>query len=325
MDYGRHDDGSIPTIGDNIGAISGQAMSEPLTQMVLRTFHTGGAYGTGLRVSTFDKVDRLLSMQKIIRNQAPLATVTGRIDSVTPAQVKGGGHIITVGGHEHWIPRVNPMKDTIRVGAHVEKGDPLAEGIINPNELLRLKGMQPAMEYVAKELTDVYHKEGGVNLRQRNAETIIRALGSLTRIVDPGDSSYAPNEFAPYQVVEKFNRTAGMKKPISEAMDMPLSMDHGPVKAGTKLTPAIKKMLLELGHHTVTVGPRPIQHEPQLIGIKQMPLMRNDWMAHLGYSHIREGIIAGAGQRRESDIHGYSPIPAFAYGAEFGQGERGAY
>ena len=83
--------------------------------------------------------------------------------------------------------------------------------------------------------------------------------------------------------------------------------------------------LERLGKREVLVGPKPIVHRPMLRGITKIPLMRDDWMARLGYHHIKDSIVRGAHQGQESDIHDYSPIPAFAYGAEFGEGAEGRY
>jgi hypothetical protein len=73
------------------------------------------------------------------------------------------------------------------------------------------------------------------------------------------------------------------------------------------------------------VGPDPIIHKPFVTGIKQLPLLSKDWMAQLGYGHIVRSIKEGAGEAWTTDIHNHSPIPAFAYGAEFGEGKEGRY
>jgi DNA-directed RNA polymerase subunit beta' len=321
-DYGLHDDGSKPTIGDNVGALSGQALSEPLTQLTMQTFHSGGVAGSGIKLSTFDKIDKILRMQKKLPGQARLSDVSGRVDKIEPSATKGG-HNVYIDGVEHFVDKRTPLLDGIRAGTHVERGDAISKGIINPNDLVARKGMLPAMEYTAKEIANTY-REQGIPLRQRAVETVVRALGSLTKIVDPGDSHYAPDDFVSYNLVEKFNRTALGKKPLDEAEGV-LAIDHGEVKAGTKITPHVRKMLERLGHREVQFGPAPIVHQPQLIGIKRLPLARSDWMAQMGYGHIAKAIQEGAAGRTESDIHSYSPIPAFAYGAQFGQGEAGAY
>ena len=68
-------------------------------------------------------------------------------------------------------------------------------------------------------------------------------------------------------------------------------------------------------------GMKPIEHEPVLNGAQQMALdQHEDWMARLNFQRLRETILEGAANRWRSDIHGTNPIPAYAYGSEFGTG-----
>lgn len=322
LDYGLHDDGTKPQVGDNIGAISGQAMSEPLTQLTMSTFHSGSVAGAGLKLSTFDKIDKLMRLQKRLPGKATLADVSGRVDKIEPSGVKSGSNV-TIAGVEHFVPKSHPL--LVREGSNVRAGDTLSEGIISPQELLeKKKELLPALEYMAKEVTNAYRSEK-VPLRQRAVETVVRTLGSLTRVVDPGSSGYAAGELAPYQVVANYNQTALGSKPIGEALDSVLAEDGGPIKAGTKVDKRVQKILGDLGIKSVKLGPDPIIHEPQIYGVKRLPLMRSDWMSQLGYNHIKDALLEGAANRSESDVHGFHPIPAFAYGAEFGEGQEGAY
>jgi hypothetical protein len=38
----------------------------------------------------------------------------------------------------------------------------------------------------------------------------------------------------------------------------------------------------------------------------------------MGYRELSKALVRGATQVEESDLHGYAPVPAFVYGAEFG-------
>ncbi|TAL45595.1 MAG: hypothetical protein EPN91_01840, partial [Salinibacterium sp.] len=58
--YGLDEHGKLPEIGTNIGAIAGQSISEPLTQMTLRTIHSGGISGARGGLSGYAKIDKLL-------------------------------------------------------------------------------------------------------------------------------------------------------------------------------------------------------------------------------------------------------------------------
>jgi DNA-directed RNA polymerase subunit beta' len=321
--YGLHENGQLPPIGENVGAISGQALSEPLTQMTLRTFHSGGASGSRGVITGYDKIDKMLKMPEIVPGKATLAKVDGTVDKIEPAP-GGIGHHIWIGGQKHAVPKDLFDPGKIRVGSQVSKGDAISLGIIKPQELQQLKGMLPALGYVTDQIQSAY-KEQGVDLKRRAIETVLRSVGNTTRILDPGDSHFLPGDVAPFTVVEHFNRQTLGKKAIKDAVGKVLHEEVAHLKPGTHLTEEAVKALERLGKHEVLVGPKPIAHQPFLKGIEQIPLLRDDWMAQLGYERLKSAIVQGAARSAESDLHGYSPIPAFAYGAEFGQASEGRY
>ncbi len=317
--YGLDTDGRLHAVGDNIGAIAGQSLTEPLTQMVLRSRHSGGVAG-GQQLTGYDKIDKLVHMPKIIVGKATLAERTGKITNVEDSPA--GGKNVYIDDVKHFIAPGNSLKT--RTGLKVQKGDPLSDGIIHPRDLVRLKGMESAQNYLVDELSNAY-KDTGVNLKRKNIEAVIRSVADTTRVLDGGDSEWLYGDTVSYNAAEAFNRSALGKIPLMEAQGKPLYKDHGPVKAGTKVGKRVSKILEGLGYNEVSVGPDPIVHEPFLDGIKQLPMLNKDWMAQMGYGHLVRGIKEGAGEAWTTDIHDYSPVPAFAYGAEFGLGEKGRY
>ena len=317
--YGLDTDGRLHSIGDNIGAISGQSMTEPLTQMVLRSRHHGGVAG-GHQLTGYEKIDKLVHMPKTIMGKATLAERSGKITGIEESPA--GGKNVYIDNVKHFVSAGNTAK--VKTGSKVQKGDPISDGIIHPRDLVRLKGMKSAQNYLVDELSSAY-KDTGVNLKRKNIEAVIRSISDTTRVLDGGDSPWLYGDVASYNAVEAFNRSALGKIPIAEAEGKPLFKDHGPVKAGTKIGKRVSKILEGLGYNEVSVGPDPIVHEPFLDGIKQLPMLNKDWMAQMGYGHLVRGIKSGASEAWETDIHDYSPVPAFAYGAEFGLGKKGRY
>jgi hypothetical protein len=45
----------------------------------------------------------------------------------------------------------------------------------------------------------------------------------------------------------------------------------------------------------------------------------------MGHQHLKQSLLEGAAFGETSDIHGTHPIPAFIFGAEFGEGPNGRY
>jgi len=322
--YGLSEKGQLPSIGENVGAISGQALSEPLTQMTMRTFHQGGLSGTRGVVEGYSAIDKLFKMHKIKRGAAALAPASGKVERIEEVPGGGGTHIYIKGSDEPvfveqglWDP------ERVRVGSEVERGDILSKGLAQPQDLVRLKGMLPAQNYVVDEIHRAY-KGQGVNLKRRAIETVVRAVGNTTKVLDPGDSTFLPGDVAPWTVVNDYNNKKIGDVDLDDAIGHVLLEDDVPgAKKGEIVTDAMRTALSRLGKRKVAVGPKPVTHEPFLAGIQRVPILRDDWMSQLGYRELAKGLLEGSATMSESDLHGYAPVPAFAYGAEFGDAPAG--
>lgn len=70
-------------------------------------------------------------------------------------------------------------------------------------------------------------------------------------------------------------------------------------------------------------GEKPIVAKPIIRSAEQVALTQHeDWMARLNYQRLRQTILEGAGRGWKSDLHGPNPVPAYAFGAEFGKGTK---
>ncbi len=320
-DYGLTENGQLPTIGTNVGAIAGQSLSEPLTQMTLRTFHSGGVSGTRGAISGYEKIDKLFKMHQIKQGKATLARHDGKVTNVEDL---AGGKNVYIGDDDtpHFIEK-NLWKDGgIKVGSRVEKGDILSDGIVQPQELVKLKGMLAAQNYIVDQIHGAYHEQG-VPIKRKIVETVVRSVGNTTKILDPADSSYLPGDVAPWTEVEAYNNSKHGDVAVDDSLGHRLLEDIPGTQKGAAITDRVKSLLKHMGKQKVTVGPKEISHQPFLAGIERVPILRKDWMAQMGYQNLKDAIIGGAAEAQESDIHGFSPVPAFAYGAEFGEAPGG--
>jgi hypothetical protein len=82
---------------------------------------------------------------------------------------------------------------------------------------------------------------------------------------------------------------------------------------------ASRAKVQEANKQLVAQGLQPIQHTPIMKGIDVLPHeVQEDWMAQLNTEGLRKGIMRSAALGAVSDLHGVSPIPGMAYGAQFG-------
>jgi hypothetical protein len=62
-----------------------------------------------------------------------------------------------------------------------------------------------------------------------------------------------------------------------------------------------------------------IEHTPVIKGVNMLPHdLHTDWMAKLQHERLADTLTEAAATLGVSDLHSPHPIPALAYGAEFG-------
>src|SRR5690606_19442903 len=75
--------------------------------------------------------------------------------------------------HEELIPKWRQV--IVFEGEHIEKGETVVDGEPNPQDILRLKGVEPLAEYLTREIQDVYRLQG-VRINDKHIEAIIRQM-----------------------------------------------------------------------------------------------------------------------------------------------------
>jgi DNA-directed RNA polymerase subunit beta' len=202
--HGLNENNKLYSLGTNVGVIAGQALGEPVTQMAMRTFHSGGVAGEVGITDYFERAKQIFFIPKILPDAAVLATVGGTVGSVQKNTALGGFDVM-VSGTLHRIPaRLSPLLH-IQLGAVVKKGDPLSTGPINPHDMLSQTGnINAVRNYMTDELIKVY--PGGT--RRRNVETVIKAMTNLTRVEHDPTELYTRGQLAPMSEIEHQNRMA---------------------------------------------------------------------------------------------------------------------
>jgi DNA-directed RNA polymerase subunit beta' len=92
---------------------------------------------------------------------------------------------------EYFVPKGKHLQ--VKDGDRVNAGDPLTDGIPDPHEILRIKGVAELQKFLLEEVQMVYRLQG-VDINDKHFEIIIRQMLRKRRIVDPGDSRFLINE-----------------------------------------------------------------------------------------------------------------------------------
>lgn len=83
----------------------------------------------------------------------------------------------------------------VKDGDLVTKGQPLTEGNLNPNQIMKLRGVEEAQKYIVKEVQDIYVSQGQT-IHDKHIEVIVRQMFSKVRITTSGDSNFVVGEIA---------------------------------------------------------------------------------------------------------------------------------
>jgi len=92
----------------------------------------------------------------------------------------------------------------VEPGTWIQAGQQLTEGLINPQDLLRIMGREAVQEYLVDEVQQVYRTQG-VNIHDKHVETIIRQMLRKVRIDEPGETELLPEALVDRFVYEEIN------------------------------------------------------------------------------------------------------------------------
>lgn len=324
--YGLDEHLKEPEIGANVGATAGQSVAEPLIQLSMNAFHTGGVAGTGINVSGIARIDQLLKMPKVVVGAARLTPVDGVVVATKPG-VGGGTEVIIrdLKNKQFSVKTPQGRKLKVRIGSRVKKGDALSDGPIKPQELVLAKGMYPAQSYMVNELQKAY-RDQGPNIKKRAFETLVRSVTDTTVVTNnPRQHTAIPGDITSYRAVKKYNENLVEDTDVDESSGLELAEGYGPVPAGKLIGQREINLLKSLGYQKVKTKKDRIEHQPVLKNITTLPMLKEDWMSSLGYRSLKRVIQEGAAKGLSTDLHSYNPLPAYARGSEFGEGKDGKY
>ena len=212
--------GELSEIGDAVGIIAAQSIGEPGTQLTMRTFHTGGVAGADI-THGLPRVVEIFEARNP-KGAAALAEVAGTVALEETERQLRITVVADTGNEEDDFSILVPRRTRLRVaqGEHVEAGDPLHEGSINPADLLRLKGYTETELYLVGEVQKVY-KSQGVEIHDKHIELIVRQMLKKVRVENNGDTELLPGQLVDKIVLEREN-TRVKKDKKEQATSEPL-------------------------------------------------------------------------------------------------------
>ena len=101
-------------------------------------------------------------------------------------------------------------------GEGVTRGEVIADGELNPHDILRLQGVESLANYLVREIQDVYRLQG-VKINDKHIEVIIRQMLRKTEVLEIGESTLPQGRAARSRPREPDERTRdeGQKTPAT--------------------------------------------------------------------------------------------------------------
>ncbi len=200
--------GEAVQVGEAVGIIAAQSIGEPGTQLTMRTFHNGGVAGDDI-TQGLPRVEELFEARK----PKGLAIITEFAGTATLSDTKKKREVIvsndeTGESKAYLIPYGSRIK--VQDGQVLEAGDVLTEGSVNPHDLLKIKGLRAAQDYLLREVQRVYRLQG-VEINDKHIEVIVRQMLKKIRIEENGDTNFLPGSMVDVLEFEEVNEKIRME------------------------------------------------------------------------------------------------------------------
>lgn len=302
----------LPQRGDMVGVAGAQSLSEPTTQSMLGRKHAGGSAAAG--PSGFKYLQMIINAPGESPWWAAHAQKAGIVRAVRPSAT--GGEIVDVDGEEHVT--APGSKALVKIGDSVDAGDVLSDGLENPNEFVKFKGIGEGRRMYVGALAKAY-AANRIQANRRNIEILSRGAVNHVRMDDELDD-WLPGDVVPYDRLEAaWKPRAGYypAKPraaVGRYLESPV-LHHS---IGTKLTKKMADELDEFGIEQVSIHDDPPPFTPEFQSGADVLLNDPDWQVGMYGSNQEKVTLNSAWRGSVSDETGTSFVPALAKGIGFG-------
>jgi DNA-directed RNA polymerase subunit beta' len=202
--YGRSlATGKTVDVGEAVGIIAAQSIGEPGTQLTMRTFHTGGVAGEDITHGLPRVVE--LFEARTPKGVAQISEVAGRVSIEDTA--KGRQVTVTPDDGSEEVSYVVSKRARLLFdeGDHIEVGDKLHVGAVNPHDVLRILGPRQVQLHLVAEVQEVYRSQG-VSIHDKHIEVIIRQMLKRVNVLESGSTEFLPGSLVERSVFESENR-----------------------------------------------------------------------------------------------------------------------
>jgi DNA-directed RNA polymerase subunit beta' len=119
---------------------------------------------------------------------------------------------------EYLVPKAKHI--IVHEGDYVQAGEPLMEGTVVPNDILRVLGVKELAKFLVNEIQEVYRLQG-VKINDKHIEVIVRQMLRRVQITAAGESKFMIGEQVEWWKFEDERDrliAAGLTPPVAEPM-----------------------------------------------------------------------------------------------------------
>ena len=191
-------------IGVPVGIVAAQSIGEPGTQLTMRVRHAGGIVGLDV-TQGLPRVEELFEARNP-KSLSPIAEISGKVEIVE----KEDGRVVRIKSvgikpaeeREYLIPATSEF--LVKEGDLVSVGQQLAGGYLDVKEVLKVRGLRGAQQYLINEIQKVYESQG-IPINDKHFEVIVRKMSDKVRIETSGDTTLLPGELVDKLTFEEEN------------------------------------------------------------------------------------------------------------------------
>lgn len=290
--------------GEPVGIIAAQAIGEPGTQLILRTFHRGGVAGSDI-TGGLPRIENLFEA----REPDEPAVVSEIGGEVTLGDRKRDKQEVTITGDEGEPNRtylISPDRLGMDDGDHVEPGDKLSEGQVRLQDIIRVKGLRTAEERLLCEIQKVY-LQNGVEIEEKHFEIVLREMMNRVKVTSQGDTGFLEGDLVRRHELTKVNADLQDRFVVTSP---PAQDIMGPAVGDTV-------SLLDVAYHRSEAEQadepgikvreaRPAVGEPLVLGITKAALETESWISAASFQKTISALTEAATKAKTDSLRGFS-------------------
>ncbi|MDI6765733.1 MAG: DNA-directed RNA polymerase subunit beta' [Bacteroidota bacterium] len=232
--------------------------------------------------------------------------IISEIDGIIKfGESRRGSREIIVQSHDGLDERhyLIPMGKHVLVQANdlIRSGERLSDGAIDPHDILRIKGVGAAQEYLVNEIQEVYRMQG-VKINDKHIEVIVRQMMLKVRIIDPGDTKFLEDDYVDIHSLNAENEMLKDQVIITSKGDSKLK--NGQIISKKK----VREVNTELRKKSKKIiefrDTEPATAEPILLGITQAALSTESFISAASFQETTKVLTDAAIQGKVDHLLG---------------------